>query len=63
MIKVLVVDDDKLVRKGLIAAMPWNEFNMEVVGEANNGKNALKFLENNAVDLILLDLSMPIMSG
>ncbi len=63
MIKVLVVDDDKLVRKGLISAMPWQKFNMKVVGEANNGYNAMKFLSNNAVDLVLLDLSMPIMSG
>lgn len=34
MIKVLVVDDDKLVRKGLISMMPWQEFDMKVVGEA-----------------------------
>ena len=34
MIKVMIVDDDKLVRKGLISAMPWDDFDMEVVGEA-----------------------------
>lgn len=44
MIKVLIVDDDKLVRKGISSAMPWNEFNMEVVGEASNGAKALDFL-------------------
>lgn len=63
MIKVLVVDDDKLVRKGLISAMPWQEFGMQVVGEASNGEKALEFLESQPVDLLLTDLAMPVMSG
>ncbi|WP_199616120.1 response regulator transcription factor [Paenibacillus alkalitolerans] len=63
MIKVLVVDDDKLVRKGLISAMPWADFDMQVVGEANNGEKALEFLASNEVDLMLTDLAMPVMSG
>lgn len=63
MIKVLIVDDDKLVRKGLISAMPWNEYGMEVVGEAKNGEKALEFLHTHQVDLLLADLAMPVMSG
>jgi two-component system response regulator YesN len=63
MIKVLIVDDDKLVRKGLISAMPWQDFDMEVVGEANNGKKALEILEQQSVDLLITDLAMPVMSG
>ncbi|WP_168121436.1 response regulator [Paenibacillus sp. HB172176] len=63
MIRVLIVDDDKLVRKGLISSMPWEEFGMEIAGEANNGENALKFMENHEIDLLLTDLSMPVMSG
>ncbi|CAM4493266.1 two-component system response regulator YesN [Paenibacillus endophyticus] len=63
MIKVLIVDDEKIVRKGLVSFMPWQDFGMVVVGEANNGENALQFLETNKVDLLLTDLSMPVMSG
>ncbi|EFM12520.1 two component transcriptional regulator, AraC family [Paenibacillus curdlanolyticus YK9] len=63
MIKVLIVDDDKLVRKGLISAMPWQDFNMQVVGEASNGEKALAFLEDNEVDLLLTDIAMPVMTG
>ncbi|MCR2806786.1 response regulator transcription factor [Paenibacillus soyae] len=63
MIRVLIVDDDKLVRKGIASSMPWAAFGMEIVGEANNGENALKFMEANAVDLLMTDLSMPVMSG
>jgi two-component system response regulator YesN len=63
LIRVLIVDDDKLVRKGLISSMPWRDFGMEVVGEANNGENALKIMEDHPVDLLMTDLAMPIMSG
>lgn len=63
MISVLIVDDEKIVRKGLASFMPWEEFGMKVIGEANNGENALKFLESNTVDLMFTDLAMPVMSG
>jgi two-component system response regulator YesN len=62
-IKVLIVDDDKLVRKGLTSTMPWQEYNMKVVGEAKNGEKALEFMESNEVDLLFTDLAMPVMSG
>lgn len=63
MIRVLILDDDKLTRQGLISAMPWAEFHMRVVGEAGNGKEALRFLRSNEVDLVLCDLEMPQMPG
>jgi|SRR5690625_385901 len=63
MIKVLLVEDDKLVRKSLITSFDWNKFNMNIVGDAKNGEKALEFLENNEVNLIITDLAMPIMSG
>lgn len=61
--KVLVVDDEKLVRAGFIALMPWDKFGMQVVGEAANGERALHFLEDNEVDLVITDLAMPVLSG
>lgn len=63
MIRVLVVDDDKLARKGLISIMPWSAHGMTVAGEAANGAKALEFLEQHEVDLLFVDLSMPVMSG
>jgi two-component system, response regulator YesN len=62
-IRVLVVEDDKLARKGLIHAMPWAEHGMTVVGEAANGFDALDFLASHEVDLALTDFAMPGMSG
>lgn len=61
--KVLVVDDDHLVRRGFISMMPWGAHDLEVVGEAGNGRKALEFLEEHTVDLLITDLAMPVMSG
>ncbi len=63
MIRVLIVEDDKLARKGIISMIPWNSYNMEVVGDVPNGAKALEFLADNPVDLMFVDLAMPVMSG
>ncbi len=63
MIKVLIVDDEKLVRKGIIGMMPWEKYNMVVVGEAHSGKSTLEFIETHDVDLLMTDLYMPGLSG
>ena len=63
MIKVLVVDDDKLARKGLISLMNWEKYGMQVVGNAQNGKIALDIVKNEPVDLVFVDIDMPEMNG
>lgn len=63
MLKVMVVDDDYLVRQGIIRVLPWEQFGMEVVCEASNGLEALECLNECAVDLLITDLAMPVMSG
>jgi two-component system response regulator YesN len=61
--RVLIVEDDRLVRKGFISLMPWEQFGMQVIGEAGNGEDALAFLSRQEVDLLITDLAMPRMSG
>lgn len=63
MIRVMIVDDDKLARLGLETMLPWNRYGMAVVGDAANGAKALELLEDVPVDLLFVDLEMPIMSG
>jgi len=63
MIRVLIVDDDKLALAGLRTMIPWKEHGMEIVGEAANGQKALDFLETTSVDLVMVDLAMPVMDG
>lgn len=63
MIKSLIVDDEKLVRKGIISLFPWEQFDIEIVGEAGDGETALNLLQEKPVDLMFVDLTMPVMGG
>ena len=63
MMNVLIVDDDRLTRMGLINVMPWKQFGFQVVGEAANGLEALEFMKTGHVDLVLSDIEMPGMQG
>lgn len=63
MLNTLIVDDEKLVRKGLISTMPWDKYGIRIVGEAGNGRAALDFMQEHEVDLLFVDLTMPTMSG
>jgi NarL family two-component system response regulator LiaR len=61
-IHVLVADDQAIVRKGIHALLA-TEANIEVIGEAENGKEAIKLVEKLNPDVILMDLQMPEMDG
>ncbi len=61
-IRVLVVDDHEIVRRGLKTLLAEFE-EMEVVGEAENGLEAVQLAESAQPDVILMDLVMPEMDG
>ncbi|MGG3520523.1 response regulator transcription factor [Bacillus pseudomycoides] len=61
-IKVLLVDDHTVVLKGLAFFLSTQE-DLELVGEANNGKEALKKVGEAQPDIVLMDLYMPEMDG
>ena len=63
MINVLIVDDDRFARMGLISMIPWEKYGMKIVGEAANGKRALEFIQQNPVNLMFVDIAMPVMGG
>lgn len=62
MIKVLLVEDHKILRDGLKAALSGNK-EIKVIGECEDGNQVLEFLEKNDIDVILMDIKMPIMNG
>ncbi len=62
MIKVLIVDDQSLIREGLTMMLSLYD-TISLVGEATNGKEAIEILDKEEVDLILMDIRMPIMDG
>lgn len=61
-IRLLLVDDHTLVRDG-IRSLLAHETSFEFTGEAANGLQAIHFLEENEVDVILMDINMPVMNG
>ncbi len=61
-LRVLVVDDHELTRFSLKLALSTQK-NIELVGLASNGKEAIEMVERHRPDVIILDLQMPVMDG
>lgn len=61
--KVLIVDDEPFVRSSIISLLDWNSLGYTFPCEAANGKEALDIVNKNDIDLVLLDMSMPVMTG
>ncbi|NLM76396.1 MAG: response regulator [Clostridiaceae bacterium] len=63
LLKLLIVDDEYLVRNLLRHCLDWNEIGYEVVGEASNAHEALELVESLRPDVIFTDIYMPFMDG
>lgn len=63
MIRVYVLDDEKLVRRGIIGLIDWEKYGMEVVGDSGSSEEALAFLLEKGADILFSDLEMPGLSG
>lgn len=61
-IKVIIADDHRLYRTGIKIALGAHK-NVAIIGEAENGMHLLDLLKDNAPDVILLDVQMPVMDG
>ena len=61
-IRIFLVEDHTILREGLRALLTA-EPNFEIIGEAADGREAVRFVEKQVPDLILMDLSMPRMTG
>ena len=59
MIKLLIVDDEFVVRQGIRQAINWDEFGVYVVGDADNAKDAIKQANKLHPDIILCDIRLP----
>ena len=63
MYKVVVVEDEKIIRKGLIYSIHWEEFGCSVVGEARNGIEGIDAIKEHNPNIVVADINMPIMDG
>lgn len=61
--KVLIVDDEFLVRLGLKTTIDWAAHGYSIVGEASNGREALDIFDEVNPDILITDIKMPIMDG
>ncbi|WNB92365.1 response regulator [Bacillus sp. NEB1478] len=63
MYKVMIVDDEPVIRNGLKASIPWDREPFELTGAFANGKEALAYFEEQRPDILITDIKMPIMDG
>ncbi|MBR4290225.1 MAG: helix-turn-helix domain-containing protein [Oscillospiraceae bacterium] len=63
MFRVLIVDDDKLIVDDLTSLLDWNALDCSLPDSATNGRQALSLLQAESYDIVLTDISMPIMDG
>jgi DNA-binding NarL/FixJ family response regulator len=62
MIRVLIVDDNPVIRRG-VAALLSDADDIKVVGEAGDGRDAVNVAASTSLDVVLLDVRMPVMDG
>jgi two-component system response regulator YesN len=63
MYRILIVDDEELVRKAILQKIDWQALGFGSVDEAEDGELALEFVRKNQPDVVLTDVRMPFMDG
>ncbi|MCQ6563825.1 response regulator transcription factor [Paenibacillus mendelii] len=61
--RVLVVDDQRLSRAGIIKMIAWDKLDLQLAGECANGHEALEMIADHEVDIVITDVRMPILGG
>lgn len=59
----MIVDDEPVIRFGLKASVDWKQEGLQLLGDFPNGEKALEAMDEQAVDLLITDIKMPIMDG
>ena len=63
MYKVVIIDDEPRIRRGIAHCMPWDKMGFVLSGEASNGVEALDLIRSVRPDLVITDIRMPDMDG
>ena len=61
-VTLFIVDDEELIRHGLIS-LPWNEYEIDLIGSSENGEDALEQIKNLRPDIVISDIEMPKKNG
>ncbi|MDL2302443.1 response regulator [Lachnospiraceae bacterium OttesenSCG-928-D06] len=63
MYKLILVDDEPDILKGMVKAIPWDKWGFTITGQASDGLEALKLIKKDPPDVVLSDIRMPHMDG
>jgi two-component system response regulator YesN len=62
-IRLAVIDDEVLVRKGIVSSIDWNHYDIDIVGEATDGISGMELIRATKPHIVLTDIRMPHMDG
>lgn len=63
MYSIMIVEDEHLVRQGIASLVDYEQFGMQVIAQAENGREAWQKFQENPADILLTDINMPQMNG
>ena len=63
MYKLLIADDESIIRKGIKNLIDFDSLEIDQVFEAENGKEAVDLALKNKIDIVIMDINMPIIDG
>ncbi|MGB8455094.1 MAG: response regulator [Anaerocolumna sp.] len=63
MYQLVIVDDEEKILEGISELFPWNNIGFEVAARFTEAVSALSYVEKNPVDVVMTDISMPVMNG
>ena len=63
MYRILIADDEILMRKGLCTLIDWQKFDCQIVGTAENGLQAKQAVIDLQPDILIADIKMPLLDG
>ncbi|MEG0692036.1 MAG: response regulator [Oscillospiraceae bacterium] len=63
MYKMIIVDDEQFTRQGIIESVNWELMDIDIVGEASNGLEAMLLIHDTSPDIIICDIRMPKLDG
>lgn len=63
MYRVIIVENEEIILKGLVYSIPWADIGCIVVGQGSDGREGVELIKLHQPDIVLLDVSMPVLSG
>jgi two-component system, response regulator YesN len=63
MYKIIIAEDEDIIRKGLVYSIPWVDMGCSVISEVRNGIEGIEKIKENHPDIVIVDINMPVMDG